>query len=474
MITPAAIGLMAASANSAELNINTVSEYSAFDQQTSVSQFSDVNPSDWAYQALVSLVESYGCVAGYPTATFNGNHVITRYEAAALLNTCLDSVTVITDDLKTLLNEFEPELAFIKGQVDGLEAGIGELQSIQFSTTTKLKGYTTWVAGGAQGFKNDKSEAFTLNYDLHLALNTSFKGTDMLIAEMRSGNFGDTVWYDGLASLETSFESNNTLVIDKLYYTFPIGDNLTVAAGPRVYSDDDGMKAGDAMFYPYDQFLNFFSYGGTWATNNAETPGAGIGAVFDFEDSGFSLSGNYIAMDGESAGIGNSKTSSTSSWQLFYEGEALDGLLLAQLGFSYEQNIFLPVATNSAYKFEGQSRFGYSAAAAWMPNDPGIIPSISTGFSFSDPQGNDKKIKGWYVGLEWNDFLIEENSVGIAVGQAPNTQNDYNKIYEVFYEIYVSDNIAISPAYFIIDNYSGDNLSGDFVHGGAVKTTFKF
>ena len=36
----------------------------AMDQVTSVSQLSDVQPTDWAFQALQSLVERYGCIAG--------------------------------------------------------------------------------------------------------------------------------------------------------------------------------------------------------------------------------------------------------------------------------------------------------------------------------------------------------------------------------------------------------------------------
>ena len=71
----------------AELNINGVSDYAASaDRVTSVTQFSDVYPTDWAYQALANLVETYGCVAGYPSGTFRGNRAMTRYEAAALLN----------------------------------------------------------------------------------------------------------------------------------------------------------------------------------------------------------------------------------------------------------------------------------------------------------------------------------------------------------------------------------------------------
>ena len=103
LLAPAALGLLAPlavvnspAANAAELNINGVSDYAAtasgnsLEQVTSVIQFADVYPTDWAYQALANLVESYGCVAGYPNGTFRGNRAMTRFEAAALLNACLD------------------------------------------------------------------------------------------------------------------------------------------------------------------------------------------------------------------------------------------------------------------------------------------------------------------------------------------------------------------------------------------------
>ena len=115
LVAPAALGLLATGANAAELNINGVSDYAASaDQVTSVTQFSDVYPTDWAYQALANLVEQYGCVAGYPNGTFRGNRAMTRYEAAALLNACLDRITEVTDELRRLLKEFETELAILK------------------------------------------------------------------------------------------------------------------------------------------------------------------------------------------------------------------------------------------------------------------------------------------------------------------------------------------------------------------------
>ncbi|WP_216916641.1 MULTISPECIES: iron uptake porin, partial [unclassified Synechococcus] len=99
---------------------------------------SDVKPTDWAFQALSNLIERYGCVAGYPNGTYKGGQAMTRYEAAALLNACLDRITEVTDELKRLMAEFEKELAVLRGRVDGLEAKVGELEATQFSTTTKL------------------------------------------------------------------------------------------------------------------------------------------------------------------------------------------------------------------------------------------------------------------------------------------------------------------------------------------------
>ena len=159
LVAPAALGLIAPlavvnspAAHAAELNINGVSDYAASaDQVTSVTQFSDVYPTDWAYQALAGLVETYGCVAGYPNGTFRGNRAMTRFEAAALLNACLDRVTEVTDELRRLMAEFETELAILKGRVDGLEARVGELEATQFSTTTKLRGVATFMLG-AQSF----------------------------------------------------------------------------------------------------------------------------------------------------------------------------------------------------------------------------------------------------------------------------------------------------------------------------------
>ena len=147
LVAPAALGLLATGANAAELNINGVSDYAASaDQVTSVTQFSDVYPTDWAYQALANLVETYGCVAGYPNGTFRGNRAMTRYEAAALLNACLDRVTEVTDELRRLLKlNSKPSWPSSRVALTASRPSVGELEATQFSTTTKLKGVSYWA-----------------------------------------------------------------------------------------------------------------------------------------------------------------------------------------------------------------------------------------------------------------------------------------------------------------------------------------
>ena len=147
----------------------TQSQAETLEQVTSVSQFSDVQPTDWAFQSLQSLVERYGCIAGYPNSTYRGNRALTRYEFAAGLNACLDRVNeliatatadlVNKEDLATLQRlqeEFSAELATLRGRVDALEARTAELEANQFSTTSKLEGEV--VVGITDVFEGDTND----------------------------------------------------------------------------------------------------------------------------------------------------------------------------------------------------------------------------------------------------------------------------------------------------------------------------
>jgi hypothetical protein len=276
---------------------------------TSVSQLSDVKPTDWAFTALQSLVERYGCIAGYPDRTFRGSRATSRYEFAAGLNACLDKINellsagladkVSKEDLaalQKLQEEFAAELALIRGRVDALEAKTAQIEAQQFSVTTKLTGEaiisprfiiaedkrpdTSSIAKGTiSSFDGPTAKNVTIGYRVRLNFNTSFTGKDLLLTRLEASNIprfrlgtftnqgalqpDNTSGDEGqnfLVGNPTGQVNNNTIRLDTLQYSFPLSDRL----GARLIAT--GGKLDD--FAPT---LNPLDYGG-----------AGLGAISEF------------------------------------------------------------------------------------------------------------------------------------------------------------------------------------------------
>ncbi|MCP9851093.1 iron uptake porin [Cyanobium sp. Morenito 9A2] len=547
LLAPAALGLLAPmAASAADLNLDAVNKYAGAEEQvTSITQFSDVQPTAWAYQALSNLIERYGCVAGYPNGTFKGGQALTRWEAAALLNACLDRITEVTDELKKLMKEFEKELAILRGRVDGLEAKVGELEANQFSTTTKLRGVATFTIGAnsftgsalatpaesvllggkvapTQNFAtaaNTQQGGTAFNYNLDLYLDTSFTGKDLLRTRLRSGNYGASPWgaangnnLVGLNAFEVSFEGPpgaDTVMVNRLFYQFPIGSNFTATVGAKVRQDD--MLALWPSAYPADTVLDIFTYGGAPGTYSLNL---GSGGGIWWKSGGFSISANYVSANGNNGnpnvgGIGTDGAAQTGTAQIAYTGTnwglaaaytyttpqgGLAGLYggnatpLANLGFALSNNV---------------SSVGISGY--WTPTNSGWIPSVSAGWGINSysadfaSAGNPAnggladvidgaQSQSWYVGLQWADVFIKGNSAGMAVGQATFitksgndnalTANDGNYAWEWWYKFQVTDNISVTPAIFYLSAPLGQLQKGNgdsFENfGGLVKTTFKF
>ena len=529
LLAPAALGLLAPmAAGAAELNIAGVSQYTSQEQVTSISQFYDVKPTDWAYQALSNLIERYGCVAGYPNGTFKGGQAMTRFEAAALLNACLDRVTEVTDELKRLMKEFQKELAILKGRVDGLDARVGELEANQFSTTTKLTGYAAFVLGGnsyggngnvvtsaqfagagllplsdrsLKNYAKATQGGTSFNYDVRLDLDTSFTGKDLLRTRLRAGNFGASA-YNGasttnisrLSGMETAFESTaaNVVEINRMFYKFPVGDGFNVIVGPRVRQDD--MLAMWPSAYPADTVLDIFTYAGA---PGAYSLNLGGGAGVTYAKNGFNASLNYVSANANSGnpsegGIGTDGANSTFTAQLGYAGTNY-GLAFA---YTFGQNgaqLYGGNATPLALSAFAGTNSNYGLSAYWSPKDTGFIPSISTGWGYSTlaaTEGSGIEItaaQNWYVGLQWADAFLKGNTLGMAFGQPTfatsqfkDKPNDGNYAWEWWYKFQVTDNISVTPAIYYLSaptgaigrEVAGGNALTNF--GGLVKTTFKF
>ncbi len=481
MLATAALGITTP-VIATELNMQDVNQYASAEQVTSISQFSDVKPTDWAYQALNNLVTRYGCVAGYPDGTYRGGRAMTRFEAAALLNACLDRVTETTDELRKLLVEFEQELIVLKGRVDGLEAKVGQLEATQFSTTTKLKGEATFILGGVPGLEtnaggNVGNTAF--NYDVRLNFDTSFTGKDLLRTRLRSGNFSTDPFgtSSSLFKLDKAESFADQVILDRLYYQFPVSDSVTITAGPKVRNTE---MAWVPSAYK-SEILDFFQVAGAPGVYNKAT-GAGVGAQY-VGKGGFVAGLNYVAQEGDdsSTGVFDSDGALNFLAQVGYKGSNWG----VGAGYRYGSEGTRPRTYNgllgaNGALVDGQESNAIALNAYWQPSESGWVPSISAGYGYNFVNGTTGRTDAtdsdsWFVGLQWADAFVAGNTAGIAVGQAPSAETrgvSDATMLEFFYKFQVTDNISITPALFYVDNNQRYQDSDKW--GGVIQTKFTF
>ena len=295
----------------------------------------DVAPTDWAYEALRSLVDRYGCITGFPNQTYRGSQALTRYEFAAGLNSCLNQIerliasseTVSSEDLNTIqrLNqEFAAELAALGGRLDSLESQVAVLEDNQFSTTTKLNGLVWFNLTGAAADGDVSVETnnldvpsvirppgrdpvtgeptvlevtdnpeITLSDLVWLTFESSFTGKDVLTTRLAVGNGDSPANVFASAGTYNTFgipftdqtagvqgEGNSEVVIHDFSYSFPVGDNFRFVVGPQInwyaYFDQNA----------YTFFLtgasSFNSIGST--LSNAIDRGSGAVIIWDISD----------------------------------------------------------------------------------------------------------------------------------------------------------------------------------------------
>jgi hypothetical protein len=114
----------------------------AMAQVTSVSQLSDVQPTEWSYQAISNLISRYGCVAGYPGGTFKPGQTATRAELAALVNACIDRISEYQSAEDARLAAALKEQA---AKWNGTQAAVRKLQ---LAAAQKAQGVGNYVGVG--------------------------------------------------------------------------------------------------------------------------------------------------------------------------------------------------------------------------------------------------------------------------------------------------------------------------------------
>ncbi|MEG4288371.1 iron uptake porin [Microcoleus sp. C2C3] len=360
-------------------------------QVTSVSQLSDVRPTDWAFQALQSLVERYGCIAGYPDGTFRGNRAMTRYEFAAGLNACLDKVSELIrggtgnlatrDDLaalQRLQEEFAAELATLRGRVDALEARTSELEANQFSTTTKLTGEAIFAlsddfSGDVSLFDTNGNKIGSDNNEtvfqqrVRLNLNTSFTGRDLLLTRLQVGNgqrFNLGATSEGTQTWNVVGRTDNVVALDTLLYKFPVGQRLNVTLAANAVVWDDILPTVNPYFEDFD------GGNGSLSTFGQRNPiyrlGGGAGIGFDYAFGGRGLLGGVFGPTSLSFGYLASNAASPAKGAGLTNG---DYTAMGQLTFTPGRNF--QVAFNYNHGYFSRGNFGFDNGLSNGPDSIG-------------------------------------------------------------------------------------------------------
>jgi len=485
----------------------------AIGQVTSVSQFSDVQPTDWAFQALQSLVERYGCIAGYPNSTYRGNRALTRYEFAAGLNACLNRVNeliatatgdlVKKEDLATLQKlqkDFSAELTTLRGRVDSVEAKTAELEANRFSTTTKLNGEVVIaIASVISGntVNGQKVNQNTILADqVRLNLDTSFTGEDLLRTRLQATNldpFSKTATFTPEGDFRFAGGNNsNGVVIDALLYQFFLSKKTGVTLEANAGAIDDFTNTVN----PYldgDGGSGALSHFGTRNPIYYLVNGTGIGIKHEFSDN-LELSLGYLANDAASPQPGSGLFNGAYGAMAQLTVKPSDQITLGLTYINAYKNTFFANGSGGSNNandniLQNASSNSYGIEASFQPSSKFVIggwAGLTKARVLSVTPG-DAEIWNYAVTLAFPDLGKKGNIVGIIVGMEPkvtsvssslsnagiNKDPDTSYHIEGFYQYSLSDNITITPGIIWLTAPDHNNQNDDIVIG-TVRTTFTF
>ena len=509
-------------------NYSQEGKTSSQNQVTNVNQLRDVSPTDWAYEALRSLVDRYGCIAGFPNQTYRGSQPLTRYEFAAGLNSCLNQIerliasqgSIGSEDLDTinrLSQEFEAELATIGGRVDELESRTAVLEDNQFSTTTKLEGEAVFGISGE--FNSTDNDEIVFQDRVRLAFVSSFFGEDALYTRLDASNAlfdengfqtegadGEDIDLDTGALTYQTGPDDNDVVVGWLAYYFPIGERIDVylpAVAP-LWVD----------FVPsLSPYLDSFTGATGSLSSFAESSpiykiglagGGGVG--FNFEATDFiTISAGYFGGDSsnpnedEDGGLFNEEYSALGQVTLSLLDDRLQlagTYVLGQFGNFIDEDgntsngIFdLGVGTSNAVApFEDDTKTAtnsYGVEAAFQLNDRIALNAFGM-YTDAQPsaEAGEAEIWSYGLGVSFPDLGKEGNLAAVFAGAEPYvgsstsaegvTESDDIPIHlEGLYKYQFNDNISITPGVVYLISPNGNEDDDDALIG-VLRTTFTF
>lgn len=479
-------------------------------QVTSVSELSDVKPTDWVFQAWRSLVERYGCTE-YTNTTHWGKRVLSRHEFATGLNTCLDQVSrliaaapagLAQEDLATLRRlqvEFATELASVRKRVDNLETHITKLSAQSFSVTTKLTGEAVLVISGANGGNKADEDDEQVDRNLvsgnriRLNFDTSFTGDDRLRVRLQTTNvpsFSDATGTD-MARLSLQGNDENEVEATVVEYRLPVTEQA------RVYIEVVGGGLDD-----FASTLNPLSGSSRGSISRfgqrnpiyRQSGGAGAGINYEFIK-GVSLSLGYLGLEAPAEEeVDDSESSPNGIPYGAIAQLTLQPVEDIGIGLTYVRSYNdLDTGTGSELAnnpFDDESErvtansYGVQVTSQVSPvftlgGWVGYTKAIAKDLS-SRPEAS---IFNYAVTLAFQDLAREGDLAGVVIGQPPKvTRNDLSTDLrdkdtslhlEAFYRFQATKNITITPGFLVITNPE-HNRNNDTIYVGTVRTTFSF
>jgi hypothetical protein len=486
-------------------------------QVTGVSQLMDVKPTDWAFSALQSLVERYGCIAGYPDRTYRGQRAMTRYEFAAGLDACLTKINeiissgladkVTKDDLSTLQRlqeDFAAELAALSGRVDKLQNKVATLEKQQFSAVAKFGGEVVFGLAGASGASpggNDPN--VVLPYVARLGIVASFTGNDRLRIGLQSASFGNSGTNSALgfgqqANLNTqmallSFQSttDSNFAIENLEYRFPaFNDRVVFTIRPAGFSLGSVLTTNSPYFDTGRGAISRFGESSPLFKIGNLTAGAGfdwllsdrarLQFAYGTRDSANPVGGGITGANNSVLGVQLLAKPADTLWTgiAYINGYSSTGNLGTVTG-SFN-------ADNSG--FIGASQINAISGTLNWAVSPTVRFSAWGGWTFSDSVNSSAYANSrtylFSVGLS-DPFGRQGDLLAFLFGQPPKltdgrsatgvdiSDRETGLHYEVFYRYRVDRNISITPGFFFVTN--PDHASGrDTIFVGTLRTVFRF
>jgi len=372
-------------------------------------------------------------------------------------------------DSNTFINEVSEDIAILKGRVDGLEVKQNEFEAGGFSDTTVMNGKAIFDIGGVENSSGDLSEAVGFQYTYQLNLNTSFTGDDDLYVRLKTGNATDVFSSKTYGTyLSSSNGNDDTIKVDKIWYSFPVGENNTVWIGPKI----ENYYMHGATPSIYQPITKQFKLGGNGAAYGASTD-SGIGWAYK-GDNGFSLSSNVVSKQNKSTnGFLTDESKTNWSTQVAYTTDTYHLSLISALKYNGWTDSYYTTSLGKA-RPNGNST-NYGLRGYWRPDSESqAIPEISAGYDVSSVDGQDADTDAYFVGLTWKDTFQADDKIGIALGQPQTAETDTVTpfAWEAYYSYKLNDSVTISPAIFGATDRTG--TSGVDITGAVVQTTFKF